>query len=366
MQAAALWKVGDQWSVETVELAEPGFGEVLVKVMATGLCHSDDHAVTGDSPTVFPVIGGHEGAGIVERAGPGVSRVRPGDHVVLAFNPPCGQCALCGSGRASLCAMSRRTAEEALAPSSFSIAGRQVQAMAGLGTFSPYTVVPEGSAVVMPDDVPFEAAALLGCAVTTGWGSSVYLAEVRPGDNVVVLGAGGIGVNAIQGAVNAGADIVVAVDTNEFKRQQALRFGASHAASSLAEARDIVRSETGGRLAEAAIIAIGVGDPALLADVVDTVDLGGTVVIASVTPFAARTLDLSLFDFTLSQKTLRGNVYGGVNVHRDIPLLLGLYKRGRLKLDELVTTTYPLTDINLGYADMRAGKNLRGVVVHQH
>jgi NDMA-dependent alcohol dehydrogenase len=362
MQAAALWKVGDKWSVETVELADPGVGEVLVKVMATGLCHSDDHAVTGDSPTIYPIVGGHEGAGIVEEVGPGVSAVKPGDHVVLVFNPPCGRCVLCGSGRASLCAMSRRTDT----PSSFSIAGQKAQAMAGLGTFSPYTVVSEGSVVVMPRDVPFEAAALLGCAVTTGWGSSVYLAEVRPGDNVVVIGAGGIGVNAIQGAVNAGADIVVAVDTSEFKRQQALGFGASHAAATLEEARDIVRRETGGRLAEAVIIAIGVGDPDLLPAAVDTVDLGGVVVIASVTPFAARTLDLPLFDFTLSQKTIRGNVYGGVNVHRDVPLLLGLYKRGRLKLDELVTTTYPLSDINLGYADMHAGKNLRGVVVHQH
>jgi NDMA-dependent alcohol dehydrogenase len=362
MQAGALWKVGDQWSVETVELADPGVGEVLVKVMATGLCHSDDHAVTGDSPTIYPIVGGHEGAGIVEQVGPGVSGVKPGDHVVLVFNPPCGRCRLCGSGRASLCAISRRVET----PSSFSIAGRKAQAMAGLGTFSPYTVVSESSVVVMPRDVPFEAAALLGCAVTTGWGSSVYLAKVRPGDNVVVIGAGGIGVNAIQGAVNAGADIVVAVDTSEFKRRQALGFGASHTAATLEEARDIVRGETGGRLAEAVIIAIGVGDPALLAAAVDTVDLGGVVVIASVTPFAARTLDLPLFGFTLSQKTIRGNVYGGVNVHRDVPLLLGLYKRGRLKLDELVTTTYPLADINRGYADMHAGKNLRGVVVHQH
>ena len=365
-QAAVLWKVGDKWSVETVELADPGFGEVLVKVMATGLCHSDDHAVTGDSPTVFPIVGGHEGAGIVEGVGPGVSHVKPGDHVVLAFNPPCGRCTLCGSGRANLCAMTRMAAQGALAPSSFTIGGQAVQAMAGLGTFSPYTVVPENSVVVMPDDVPFEAAALVGCAVTTGWGSSVYLAGVRPGDNVVVIGAGGIGVNAIQGAVNAGADVVVAVDTSEFKRQQALRFGASHTAASLKEARDIVRRETGGRLADAAIIAIGVGDPALLSDAVNTVDMGGVVVIASVTPAGIRTLDLPLFEFTLTQKTIRGNVYGGVNVHRDIPLLLGLYKRGRLKLDELVTTTYPLTDINIGYADMHNGKNLRGVVVHHH
>jgi len=362
IQAAALWKVGDQWSVETVQLADPGFGEVLVKVMATGLCHSDDHAVTGDSPTVYPIVGGHEGAGIVEQVGPGVTRVKPGDHVVLAFNPPCGQCVLCVTGRWSLCAMSRRGADT---PSSFSIGGKRAEAMAGLGTFSPYTVVAEGSVILMPDDVPFEAAALLGCAVTTGWGSSVYLAQVRPGDNVIVVGAGGIGINAIQGAVNAGADIIVAVDVSEFKREQALNFGASHAAASLEEARDIVRGEAG-RLPEAVVIAVGVGDPALLTAAVDAVAMGGTVVIASVTPFASHHLNLSLFDFTLSQKTIRGNVYGGVNVYRDIPLLLGLYKRGRLKLDELVTTTYPLEDINVGYADMKAGKNLRGVVVHKH
>src|ERR1700722_1315904 len=243
-RAAVLHAAHQPFDVIELDLDGPREGEVLIRYVAAGLCHSDLHLIDGDLVPRFPIVGGHEGAGIVEQVGPGVTRVKPGDHVGLAFNPPCGRCALCGRGRGNLCAMSRREAQDARAPSSFSMGGQQVQAMAGLGTFSPYTVVPEGSAVVMPDDVPFEPAALLGCAVTTGWGSSVYLAQVRPGDNVVVIGAGGIGVNAIQGAVNAGADIVVAVDTSEFKRQQALRFGASHAAAPLEEARDIVRSET--------------------------------------------------------------------------------------------------------------------------
>ncbi|MCW2495294.1 NDMA-dependent alcohol dehydrogenase [Jatrophihabitans sp.] len=366
VQAATLWGVGQQWSVEDVELGDPGNGEVLVKVMATGLCHSDDHAVTGDSPTVFPIIGGHEGAGIVEAIGPNVTHVAVGDHIVLAFNPPCGRCSYCAGGQSNFCAMSRMAADGSLAPSRFTIGGAQAQAMAGLGTFSPYTVVPENSVITMPHEVPFEAAALLGCAVTTGWGSAVHLAEVRPGDNVIVIGAGGIGVNAIQGAMNAGADVIVAVDTAEFKREQALQFGASHCAASVEEAMAIMREETNGRLADATIIAVGVGNPAMLSLAVDSVGLGGTVVIASVTPSSVRSLDLSLFAFTLSQKTIRGNVYGGVNVHKDIPVLLGLYRRGRLKLDELVTTTYPLAEINTGYTDMFSGRNLRGVVVHEH
>jgi NDMA-dependent alcohol dehydrogenase len=363
-QAAVLWGVGEKWNVEPVELGEPRLGEVLIKVVATGLCHSDDHAVTGDMPFGYPIIGGHEGAGTVEAVGPGVSAVRSGDHVVLAFNPPCGRCRYCARGQSNLCALAVPERAAELEPSLFMARGQETAAMGGLGTFSQYAVVKENCVIRIDDDISFEAASLLGCAVTTGWGASVYLAEIRPGDSVVIIGSGGVGVNSVQGARIAGADIILAVDPSEFKRDQAVRFGATHTAASLDEGRELIAELTKGRMADAAILSIGVGSGEIIGAMMSTVGLGGRAVITSVSPFAATTVDLNLFEFTLGQKTLRGNVYGGVNVHGDIPLLLDLYRRKKLMLEELVTATYSLDDINQGYADMHSGKNLRGVVLH--
>jgi S-(hydroxymethyl)glutathione dehydrogenase/alcohol dehydrogenase len=291
-----------------------------------------------------------------------MTRLKPGDHVVLAFNPPCGRCHYCGAGQTNLCAEAPRP-DRQLAPLHFRARGQDVHAAADLGTFSQYTMVPEGCVIKIDDDIPLEAASLLGCAVTTGWGAAVYLGEVRPGDNVVVVGAGGVGVNSLQGAHNAGADLVVAVDPNEFKREQALQFGATHAVADLDEARDLVAGLTRGRMADLAILSVGIGTGEIIRPMMSTIGLGGRVVITSVAPHASSGPDLSLFDFTFAQQTLRGNVYGGVNVHRDVPLLLGLYRRGKLKLDELVTQTYSLKEINQGYVDMHAGKNLRGVLL---
>jgi NDMA-dependent alcohol dehydrogenase len=363
-QAAVLWGVGEKWTIEPVSLAQPRLDEVLVKVVATGLCHSDDHAVTGDMPFGYPIIVGHEGAGVVEAVGEGVTAVRPGDHVVLAFNPPCGRCRYCARGQSNLCALAVPEQPAEPQPSPFQARGQEVAAMGGLGTFSQRTVVKEGCVIRIDDDIPLEAASLLGCAVTTGWGAAVYLAEVRPGDTVVVIGTGGVGINSVQGARIAGADVIVAVDTNEFKREQALRFGATHTAASLDEARELIAGLTKGRMADAAILSVGVGSGDVIGPMLSTIGLAGRAVITSVTPFAASTINLNLFGFTMAQQTLRGNVYGGVNVHRDVPLLLDLYRREKLMLDELVSARYALEDINAGYADMHAGKNLRGVVLH--
>ena len=360
--AAVLWEVGAPWSVEVVDLADPGPGEVRVRLGATGLCHSDDHAVTGDAAFPLPLVGGHEGAGTVEAVGPGVTRAAVGDHVVLAFNFPCGHCRYCADGRSALCYVAQRRVEGKQVTSPYTSEGRSLSAMGGLGTFSELTVVPQDSLIVIDKDVPFEVAALLGCAVTTGWGAAVHLAGVRPGEHVVVIGCGGVGVNSLQGARNAGADIVVAVDPNEFKREQAFAFGATHAVGTIAEAREVLADLTDGHLADVVILSVGVGTPELIGEMMTTVGLDGRGIITAVTPGAANRIDLSVVGFTLSQQTLRGNVYGGVNMHRDIRVLLGLHKRGKLNLDELVTRTYALDEINQGYADMHAGLNLRGVV----
>lgn len=361
-KAAILWNIREPWSVEEVDLIDPGPGQVRVKLVATGLCHSDDHYVTGDMPGPLPLVGGHEGAGIVEAVGTGVTRTKVGDHVVLNFMPPCGYCLNCARGRSNLC-MNVGNNFGATVAAPFTARGREVAALGDLGTFSEATVVSERCVVPIADDIPLAAASLLGCAVTTGWGAAVYLGEVKPGDNVVIVGAGGVGVNSIQGAKNAGADLMIAVDTVAFKRDQALLFGATHAVSSLAEAGELLGELSPTAKADVAIMSVGVGNGEILNEMVDLVGPGGIAVITSVTPMMASGADLNLFLFTLQQKTLRGNVYGGVNVYRDIPLLLGLYRRGHLKLDELITQTYSLDDINQGYADMHAGKNLRGVVL---
>ena len=360
--AAVLWALNEKWTIETVDIAPPGAGEVLVRIAATGLCHTDDHVVTGDLPAELPIVGGHEGSGVVEALGNGVTGVALGDHVVTAFNPPCGHCHYCASARSNLCMSAARRAGHA-PKSPFSIRSRALAAVGSLGTFSEYTVVSEHSVIPIDPTVPLEVACLLGCAVTTGWGAAVYLAEVKPGDHVVVVGCGGVGMNSLQGARNAGADIVLAIDTNEFKRQRAPIFGATHTAETMADGARILARETGGRMADVAILSIGVGDGSILAEMVGLLGLGGRAVISSVSPIKATAAELPLARFTLSQQTLRGNIYGGVNVHRDIPLLLGLYKRGKLNLDDLITKTYSLAQINVGYADMHAGRNLRGVVV---
>ena len=359
-RAAILWGIGEKWTVEDVELADPGSGQVRVKIHATGLCHSDDHAVTGDMPTPLPLVGGHEGAGVVEAVGAGVTRVAPGDHVILIFQPPCGYCRNCARGRSNLCLNASLQDYGATKP--FKARGQEIAATGDLGTFADVTVVSERCMVKMDKDVPFDVASLLGCAVTTGWGAAVYLAEIEPGDNVVVIGSGGVGVNSVQGAKNAGANLIIAVDTVELKRQKALEFGATHAVGSIEEASALLAEHAPGRMADAAILSVGVGDSSMLGSIIDLTGPAGITVVTSVSPFASTSVDMNLAMFTLTQKTLRGNVYGGVQVHRDIPLLLDLYRQGHLKLDELITQRYTLDQINEGYADMHAGKNLRGVI----
>lgn len=359
-RAAILWGVGEKWSVEDVELADPGPGQVRVKIHATGLCHSDDHAVTGDMPTPLPLVGGHEGAGVVEAVGAGVTRVTPGDHVVLIFQPPCGYCRNCARGRSNLCLNASLQDYGSTKP--FKAKGQEIAATGDLGTFADVTVVSERCMVKIDKDISFDVASLLGCAVTTGWGASVYLAEIAPGDNVVVIGSGGVGINSVQGAKNAGANLIIAVDTVEMKRQKALEFGATHAVGSIEEASALLAEQAPGRMADAAILSVGVGDSTQLGSIIDLTGPAGTTVITSVSPFASTSVDMNLAMFTLTQKTLRGNVYGGVQVHKDIPLLLDLYRQGHLKLDELITQRYTLDQINEGYADMHGGKNLRGVI----
>ena len=377
-KAAVLFETHAPWQVEEITLDPPGPGEVMVELTASGLCHSDEHLVTGDMAMPqemldllgfpqYPIIGGHEGAGVVMEVGAGVTSVAPGDPVSLSFVPSCGRCPSCSTGHQSLCDLGQflivgRQVTDLTARHHLASDGTDLGIMCCLGTFAPHTVVSEASCIKLEDDIPLDKAALVGCGVTTGWGSAVYRAEVKPGETVVIVGIGGIGINAVQGAAHAGARHIVAVDPVQFKREQALLFGATHAVATLEEAFALVGEISWGAMAEKAIITTSVAEGSMIASVMAMVSKGGRCVVTAVASMAETEVTLSLFELTLMQKELVGGIFGGANGRRDIPRLLRLYKEGKLKLDELITTEYKLEDVNQGYQDMRDGKNLRGLI----
>lgn len=366
-QAAVCWGVGQDWQIEDVELDEPQRGEVLVRLAASGLCHSDEHILTGDMHVPgFPYIGGHEGAGVVEKVGPGVDSLKEGDHVVFGFIPACGRCRMCATGHENLCDYGALILDgfQIGGGSRHHVRGQDARLMCVLGTFGPYTVVNEASAIKIDDDVPLDKAALVGCGVTTGWGSSVYAADVEPGDTVVVVGIGGIGINAVQGARIAGAANIIAVDPTEFKRDQALKFGASHTAVSMVEAMPLVQELSRGQMADKAILTVGVVEGSMIAELMSLIRKNGTGVVTGLARDTDSDVKMSLFDLTLFQKRLQGSVFGSANPRYDIPKLLELYQRGHLMLDEVVTKTYSLEEINQGYQDLRNGSIIRGVVMY--
>jgi NDMA-dependent alcohol dehydrogenase len=377
-RAAVLWGTHQDWKIEDVEVDSPKTGEILVKWQAAGLCHSDEHVVTGDMvvpedirvamglPETFPMIGGHEGAGIVEEVGPGVTTLQVGDHVAASFIPACGRCSWCVTGRTNLCDLGAAV----FLPGQISdgtdrhhVGGKGVSMLAKLGTFAERTVVNESSAVKVDPSLPPAAVALVSCGVTTGFGSAVNRADIRPGDTVVVVGVGGVGINAVQGARVAGARIIVAVDPVEFKQKAALDLGATHSVASMEEAQPLVMELTRGVMADAVILTPGVMYGNLLAPALTLTAKGGTCVVTAVAPMTQATADINLFELAMWQKEVRGVLFGAGNPRYDIPHLLGLYQSGQLKLDELVTKTYSLDQINQGYQDMRDGKNIRGVIV---
>jgi S-(hydroxymethyl)glutathione dehydrogenase/alcohol dehydrogenase len=246
----------------------------------------------------------------------------------------------------------------------FHARGEDVGQMCMLGTFSPCTVVPAASIVKIDDNIPLEIAALVGCGVTTGYGAAVYTAGVRAGETVVVMGAGGVGMNAVQGARIAGAERIVVVDPVGFKREQSMEFGATDVAATVDEAWSLIADMTAGQLADAAIITTGVAESVYVAQALSLVGKRGRVVATAVAHPDETKVDMSLFELTLFEKQLRGCVFGSANPQIDIPRLLSLYRRGLLKLDELVTRTYALAEINEGYRDLEEGLNIRGVVHH--
>ena len=365
-EAAILWEDAADWSVEPIELDPPKAGEVLVRLAASGMCHSDEHLRTNDLPGIRPIIGGHEGAGVVEEVGPGVTDLAPGDHVVFGFIPACGTCPTCAAGHSNLCDVGAvlMMGLQLDGTSRHHARGRDLQTMVCLGTFGKYTVVNQASCVKILDHVPLERACLVGCGVTTGWGSAVNSAGVRPGESVVVIGVGGIGASAIQGAKLAGAEHIIAIDPVEWKREMATKFGATHTAPSVEEAGGLIGEVTWGRMADKVICCKGVGRGSDMAAIMAITAKLGRVVVTNIHPMHELDVSLSLCDLTLMEKQVVGALFGSCNIRRDIPKLLRLYDEGQLDLDGMVTRTYKLDDINQGYQDMLDGKNIRGVLIY--
>ncbi|OBG33066.1 NDMA-dependent alcohol dehydrogenase [Mycolicibacter heraklionensis] len=370
-RAAILRAYGGRWSVEEFELDPPRTGEVLIRMAAAGLCHSDEHirqghlAPPGQSAPTAPTIGGHEGSGVVVQVGDGVAGLSPGDHVVTSFVAVCGQCHWCSSGMEYICDAGAGTMLPGMPTDGtfrhHGCDGRDLAHVSKIGAFAEHTVVSAASLVKIDPHLPLLPAALLACAVPTGYGSAAYRAGVRGGDTVVVIGVGGIGTAAVQGARINGAVRIVAVDPIAFKRESAAAFGATHTASSAAEAFELVRDLTRGVMADAVVLSPAVVTDSDVEDALRLTRKAGTCVLTGMAVQGTRT-SFDPQDMMLMNKTLCGTVFGSCNPRTDIPLLATLYDAGRLQLDEMVTKRYQLDDVNQAYDDLAAGELIRGVI----
>src|SRR5579875_1718290 len=308
-QAAVPWGRNAPWSIETIDLDPPKPPEVLVELRASGMCHSDEHIVTGDMPFRLPCIGGHEGAGVVRAVGEHVSWLQPGDHVVFSFMPSCGRCSSCSTGHQSLCDLGAKIYSGMQIydeTARHHAKGIDLALACGIGSFAHHTVVHEASCVKIAKHYRLDLACLLGCGFVTGWGSAVYAAGVRPGDTVVVAGVGGIGAAAVQGARLAGARTITVIDPSEHKRDEALKMGATHTAADWIEAKDVVAEATWNRGADKFICAMGVGDGQLVAQALAMTAKRGRLVITNIHPMLEREIRANLMDLTLTEKQIVG------------------------------------------------------------
>lgn len=365
-KGALIWEFNQPWSIEEIEIGDPKPGEVKVQMEASGMCHSDHHLVTGGIPMLgFPVLGGHEGAGIVLEVGAGVEGVAPGDHVVMSFIPSCGKCPSCQAGLRNLCDLGAGLlGGVAIADGTHRITakGEPVFPMTLLGTFSPYMVVHESSVVKIDPSIPFEVACLVGCGVTTGYGSATHTAQIKPGEDVAVVGVGGVGMSAVQGAVISGARNIFVIEPVEWKRDAALKFGATHAYPDIDAAMMGIAEVTQGFMAKKVIVTVGEVNGADVDSYMNLTSKSGTCVMTAIGSMLDTNVTLNLAMLTLMQKNLQGTIFGGGNPYYDIPQILSMYKMGKINLDDMITRQYRLEQINEGYQDMLEGRNIRGVI----
>ena len=364
MKAALLVAYGQNLEIDNVDIQDPKDHEVMVRIIATGICHSDLSGAKGITGVPLPTILGHEAAGIVERIGAAVSKVKSGDRVVLSWAPSCGQCFYCHDAHPTLCESQRPANRDGSmwdGTYRLSANGKQVHHYACVSSFAEFAIVPEHGCSKIETDIPFEVAALVGCAVTTGFGAVVNEAKVRPGSNVAVVGVGGVGINAIHAAALAGAERIIAVDINVDKEAVARSFGATHFVNSgSTDVLAAIRELTRGRGVDSAIECTG--RPAVVASIYDAVRAAGTLVLVGLSGAEERVSLLS-YPLVASQKRIIGSLYGGGVPERDFGLIFDLYRSGRFEIDRQVGARLPLERINDGFDMLKKGVLARSVVV---
>jgi len=346
--------------VVTINVPDPGPGEALVKVQACGVCHTDLHYREGGINDNFPFLLGHEAAGIVEEVGPGVAGIEPGDHVVAAWSPSCGQCRFCKAGRRHLCNLADDPTSRAT--DRMTAAGTPLASFLGVGGFAERIILADNAVIPIDREMPLDRAALLGCAVITGYGAAQYAARVRAGDDVAVFGCGGVGLNIVQGARLAGAGTIIAVDLDDAKLEMAGKFGATHTLRGDAEnlhkqIRALTREKAGLDFAFEAV-----GNPEIARIAFLSIAKGGEVILVGIAHMKEK-VALSQIAAVTQEKGMRGTTNGSADSWKTVPLLVDLYRKRELKLDELVSRTYSLDEINDAMADLRSGRNARGVVI---
>ena len=367
VRAAVAHKAGEPLSIETVQLEGPKEGEVLVEIKATGICHTDEFTLSGADPEgIFPAILGHEGAGIVVDCGPGVTTLKKGDHVIPLYTPECRECEYCLNPKTNLCQKIRSTQGQGLMPdgsSRFSMSGDKIFHYMGTSTFANFTVVPEIALAKVREDAPFDKICYIGCGVTTGVGAVINTAKVEPGSNVVVFGLGGIGLNVIQGAKLVGANMIVGVDLNPRRREIAEKFGMTHFVNPKDVEGDLVPylvDLTGGG-ADYSFECIGNVD--VMRQALECAHKGwGESIIIGVAPAGT---EISTRPFQLvTGRSWRGTAFGGASGRTDVPKIVNWYMDGKINIDDLITHTMPLEDINKGFDLMHAGESIRSVVIY--
>lgn len=360
MKAAVLYEANTPLVIEELDLYPLGPGDVLVRVAAAGVCHSDLHHMNGHSSGhPMPVVLGHEGAGIIEEVAPDVADLAPGDHVILSFRPSCGVCYECASGHPNQCTSGILAGHLTSGRRHLHKDGAEIFHFANTSCFAEKAVMRADSVVKIPDEMPLNQAALVGCCVMTGVGAVINTAKVRPGSNVVVIGTGGVGLNVIQGARLAGAAKIIAADLLPYKLEQAQRFGATHTINASRE--DVVSRvwELTGRGADYAFEVIGA--PEVVTQALNCVKPGGMAMAVGVPPTGAQ-ITIPAQALFPQEKTLTGSFYGSTRFRTDMPMLVDLYLSGKLMIDELITGTYPLDQINEAYAKLAAGEAIRGII----
>ena len=364
-RAAVAHEAGKPLTIETVSLAGPRAGEVLVEIKATGICHTDEFTLSGADPEgLFPAILGHEGAGVVVEVGEDVTSVKPGDHVIPLYTPECRQCDYCLSGKTNLCQAIRETQGRGVMPdgtSRFSIGRDSVYHYMGTSTFSNYTVLPEIAVAKVREDAPFDKICYIGCGVTTGIGAVINTAKVEPGSNCVVFGLGGIGLNVIQGLRLVGADIIVGVDLNSSKRELAEKFGMTHFVNPSEVEGDLVPYLVDITKGGADYSFECIGNVGVMRQALECCHKGwGESVIIGV---AGAGQEIATRPFQLvTGRVWRGTAFGGAKGRTEVPKIVDWYMDGKINIDDLITHTMPLEDINKAFDLMHAGESIRSVV----